>query len=103
MIEYEGRNYRTGFTYEPINLLGEFALRVSQTDADGNKKYDLITVCSDAIYFTCIFDKIKPYKVSFVQAYIGEEDYYINRFGQVYNKEFMEIRDQYDSLQTTQI
>jgi len=93
MIKRKDRNYRTDFIFDTIKLLGEYTLRVSQTDSDGNKKYGVITVCSDPMYFPCIFDKIKPYKGSIVQAFIGEKEYFITRFGQIYNKEFMEIRD----------
>jgi hypothetical protein len=45
------------------------------------------------MYFPCIFDKVKPYKGEIIQVFIGEEDYYMDRFGQVYTKEFMEIRN----------
>ena len=57
------------------------------------KKFGVVTVCSDPMYFPCIFDKVKPYKGQIIQVFIGEEDYYMDRFGQVYTKEFMEIRN----------
>lgn len=93
MIRRKDGNYRTGFIFDTIKLLGEYTLRVSQTDSDGNKKYGVITVCTDPMYFPCVFDKIKPYKGSIVQAISGEEEFFITRFGAIYTKEFMEIRN----------
>jgi hypothetical protein len=93
MIKRNNINYRTGFIFDTIKVLGEYTLRVSQTDLDGNKKYGVITVCRDPMYFPCIFDKIKPYKGSIVQAISGEEEFFITRFGAIYTKEFMEIRN----------
>ena len=93
MIKRNNTYYTTGFIFDTIKVLGEYTLRVSQTDLDGNKKYGVITVCLDPMYFPCIFDKIKPYKGSIVQAILGEEEFFITRYGAIYTKEFMEIRN----------
>lgn len=93
MIEHDKKHYRTGFIFDSIKLMNEFTIRTCQIDSEGNKKFGIVAVCSDAIYFPCIFDKVKPYKGEIIQVFIGEEDYYINRFGQIYTKEFMEIRN----------
>lgn len=93
MIKRDKGTFRTGFIFDSIKLMSKFTLRVCQIDPDGNKKFGVITVCRDAMYFPCIFDKVKPYKDEIIQLFIGEEDYYIDRFGHIYSKEFMEIRN----------
>ena len=93
MIKRYKGTYRTGFIFDSIKLMSEFAIRTCQIDPEGNKKFGVVTVCSNPMYFPCIFDKVKPYKGQIIQVFIGEEDYYMDRFGQVYTKEFMEIRN----------
>ena len=93
MIKRDKGTYRTGFIFDSIKLMSEFAIRTCQIDPEGNKKFGVVTVCSEPMYFPCIFDKVKPYKGQIIQVFIGEEDYYMDRFGQVFTKEFMEIRN----------
>lgn len=87
------KTYKTGFFFSSIKRLSDDFIRLCQTDPDGNKKFGLITLSVNYKYIPCTFDKIKPYSTLYVQALINEEDYYIDRFGNVYNKEFMKIRN----------
>ena len=93
MITHDKKKYRTGFIFDSIKLLNNAHLRVCQTDSKGNKKYGLIAIHSTEIFLSCIFDKIKPYKGDVLQAYIGDEEYLINCFGQVYSREFWDMRN----------
>jgi hypothetical protein len=96
IVQRDKRKFRTGFIFDSIELIGEKALLVSQTDSDGNKKFGLITAGFYTRYFPCIFDDVKLYKSKrdhdMLQVFIGNEDYYIRESGEVYSKEFLEIR-----------
>lgn len=86
---------RTGFFFDSIKLMNEYILRVSQTDSEGNKKFGLIVGNGwFKIYHPCKFDKIKPYKGVLVQAFIGDEEYLIDHYGNVYSREFYDMRNQ---------
>lgn len=89
----EGNRYRTGFLFDSIKLFNENQLCVSQTDDRGNKKYGLIVVSLYEIYLPCIFDKIKPFEKKVLQAFIGEEEFMIDRSGRVYSREFWNLRN----------
>jgi hypothetical protein len=92
-IKHDRRSYRTGFIYDSIKLLNEYQLRVSQSDEQGNKKYGLIAVCgSTQVVLSCMFDKLKPYEQEVAQAFIGNKEYLIDRWGRVYNRKFWGIR-----------
>lgn len=93
MIKHKGRSYCTGFIYDSFKLLNKYQLRVSQTDSQGRKKYGLIAVCSDEIVLPCEFDIIKPYESWVAQASIENEEYFIDRWGRVYNREFWELHN----------
>ncbi len=93
MITHDKKKYRTGFIFDSIKLFNEYQLRVSQTDSEGNKKFGMIAVCSDEIVLPCCFDKLKPYQGTVAQAFIGEEEYRINRWGHVYSREFWDMRN----------
>ncbi|MBQ9671721.1 MAG: hypothetical protein IJV34_02565 [Prevotella sp.] len=94
MITHDKKQYRTGFVYDSIKLLNEFQLRVSQTDSEGNRKFGMIAITAHEIVLPCWFDKIKPYEGTVAQAFIGDEEYRIDRFGQVYSLKFWKIRHQ---------
>lgn len=85
------KQYRTGFIFHSAIILTEWALRVCQKDSDGNMKYGLII--AENLFLPCVFDKIKPYKGYILQAFIGEERYFIHGREGVYTEEFMDIRN----------
>lgn len=93
MIKRDGVFYRTGFIFDSIKLMHEYAICTCQIVSGGNKKYGVITVCSDPMYFPCIFDKVKPYKGDIVQVFLEKEEFFVTLYGSIYSKEFMEIRD----------
>ena len=91
-----GEEFRTGFVFDSVKRF-TWSFRVSQTDAEGHRKFGLIhDICgsedvdgrilhSGGIFYTsCIFDKIKPYDIDpwsggayLLKAYIGEEEFII--------------------------
>lgn len=90
--KFENKNCSSGFIFDSIKLLGEHQLRVSQTDAEGNTKYGAICTCgSEELWLPCVFDKIKPYEADVLQAFIGEEEYLIDRWGDVYSRKMWDI------------
>ena len=90
--DYKEKKYRTGFIFDSIKLFNAHHLRVSQTDSEGNTKYGLITVNRDEeICLPCCFDKIKPYQDNVLQAFIGKDEFYINKWGQVYTSQVWKI------------
>lgn len=96
IVQKDKRKFKTGYIFDSIELIGEKALLVCQKDSEGNKKLGIITAGLYTMYFPCIFDDVKLYKSkhfdNIFQAFIGNEDYYINEYGEVYSKEFLEIR-----------
>lgn len=86
-----GEEFRTGFVFDSVKQQPHsYTFRVSQTDAEGNRKFGLIRdvwsveedVKGGIFYTSCIFDKIKPYDTGFqrilYKAYIGEEEFIIS-------------------------
>ena len=94
MIKHDKRYYMTGFIYDSIKLLNEYQLRVSQSDEQGNKKFGLIAVCLDEVVLPCVFDNLKPYDANVAQAFIGDKEYLIDRWGRVYNRKFWDMREE---------
>ncbi len=102
-----GEEFRTGFVFDSVKQWPNHSssFRVSQTDAEGNRKFGLIRDvfwCPNGkggiFYTSCIFDKIKPYgsgfQCSILKAYIGEEEFIIRDnvpFCSVYKPDFHEI------------
>ena len=103
-----GEEFRTGFVFDSVKQWNNPSLfRVSQTDAEGNRKFGLIRDVFGSpngkggiFYTSCIFDKIKPYGSGFqctiLKAYIGEEEFIIRDgifFCSVYKPDFHEIEE----------
>lgn len=104
-----GEEFRTGFVFDSVKQWPKnpFLFRVSQTDAEGNRKFGLIRDVfwfpngkGGIFYTSCIFDKIKPYgsgfQCSLLKAYIGEEEFIIRdgiAFCSVYKPDFHEIEE----------
>lgn len=100
-----GEEFSTGFVFDSVKQWGPHdVFRVSQTDAEGHRKYGLIRSDNDRddildgggiFYTSCIFDKIKPYERNRFKAYIGEEEFIIHNsllcWCDVYKPDFFEI------------
>lgn len=91
--KYKEKKYRTGFVFDSIKLFNAHHLRVSQTDSEGNTKYGLIAVNHNKeICLPCCFDKIKPYQDYVLQAFIGEDEFYIDIWGSVEASQVWKIK-----------
>ena len=43
MIKRDKGTYRTGFIFDSIKLMSEYAIRTCQIDSEGNKKFGVVT------------------------------------------------------------
>lgn len=92
-VDDDEDSYTTRFNYESYKVMSDCLLRICERKSDGTKKYGIISSHGNNPLLSCVFDKIKPYDGNMLLAYIGENKYFINAWGEVFSSKIYEMRN----------
>lgn len=92
VVKGKDNSYTTRFIYESYKVMSNCQLRICERKSEGTMKYGIISCRGKKVLLSCVFDRIKPYDEDILLAYIGENKYYIDGWGEVSSAKIFEMR-----------
>lgn len=90
------KEYDTPFQYDSFKVLNGNLLIVKRVNENGQECYGAISSRTNCFFLPCLFEKIKPYSDQYVKGTIGERDFLIDKWGEVYSMRMVSLREEYD-------